>query len=45
MKCGDEEKPARRAPLRGDDTERVLVELCSYPRERVRELAAAGAFG
>jgi crotonobetainyl-CoA:carnitine CoA-transferase CaiB-like acyl-CoA transferase len=45
LRVGDEEKPARRAPSRGEDTERVLVDLCGYPRERVRELAAAGAFG
>ena len=45
LRVGEEEKPARRAPLRGEDTECVLVDLCGYSRERVRELAAAGAFG
>ena len=34
-----------RAPFRGEHTEQVLVELCGYEPERVRELAAAGVFG
>ena len=45
LRVGEEEKPARRAPFRGEDTERVLVELCGYTPERMRRLAAAGAFG
>jgi crotonobetainyl-CoA:carnitine CoA-transferase CaiB-like acyl-CoA transferase len=45
LRVGDEEKPARRAPFRGEDTEQVLVELCGYTSERVGELAASGAFG
>jgi crotonobetainyl-CoA:carnitine CoA-transferase CaiB-like acyl-CoA transferase len=45
LRVGEEEKPARRAPFRGEDTERVLAELCGYSPERVRELAADGAFG
>jgi crotonobetainyl-CoA:carnitine CoA-transferase CaiB-like acyl-CoA transferase len=45
LRVGEEEKPVRRAPLRGEDTERVLVELCGYSPERVRELADAGVFG
>jgi crotonobetainyl-CoA:carnitine CoA-transferase CaiB-like acyl-CoA transferase len=45
LRVGEEEKPARRAPFRGEDTERVLVDLCGYTPERVRRLAAAGAFG
>jgi crotonobetainyl-CoA:carnitine CoA-transferase CaiB-like acyl-CoA transferase len=45
LRVGEEEKPARRAPFRGEDTERVLLELCGYSAERVRELAGAGAFG
>jgi crotonobetainyl-CoA:carnitine CoA-transferase CaiB-like acyl-CoA transferase len=45
LRVGEEEKPARRAPFRGEDTERVLVDLCDYTPERVRRLAAAGAFG
>jgi crotonobetainyl-CoA:carnitine CoA-transferase CaiB-like acyl-CoA transferase len=36
--------PAR-APFRGEHTEHVLVELCSYTPERVGELAHAGVFG
>ena len=39
------EPPARPAPLRGEHTESVLVELCGYPAERLQELAAAGVFG
>jgi crotonobetainyl-CoA:carnitine CoA-transferase CaiB-like acyl-CoA transferase len=38
-------RPANRGPFRGEHTEQVLVELCGYARERVRELAAAGVFG
>ena len=34
-----------RGPFRGEHTEVVLVELCGYTRERVRELAAEGVFG
>ena len=45
LRVGEEEKPARRAPFRGEHTEQVLVELCGYSPERVRELAAAGALG
>jgi crotonobetainyl-CoA:carnitine CoA-transferase CaiB-like acyl-CoA transferase len=45
LRVGEEEKPARRAPFRGEDTEPVLVDLCGYSPERVRRLAAAGAFG
>jgi crotonobetainyl-CoA:carnitine CoA-transferase CaiB-like acyl-CoA transferase len=45
LRVGEEEKPVRRAPLRGEDTERVLVEVCGYSPERVRDLAAAGVFG
>jgi crotonobetainyl-CoA:carnitine CoA-transferase CaiB-like acyl-CoA transferase len=45
LRVGEEEKPARRAPFRGEHTEQVLVELCGYTPERVRELAATGALG
>jgi hypothetical protein len=38
-------RPLGRAPHRGEHTEQVLVELCAYTPERVRELAAAGVFG
>ena len=34
-----------RRRTRGEHTEQVLVELCGYAPERVRELAAAGVFG
>jgi crotonobetainyl-CoA:carnitine CoA-transferase CaiB-like acyl-CoA transferase len=45
LRVGEEEKPGRRAPFRGEHTEQVLVDLCGYTPERVRELAAAGALG
>lgn len=45
LRVGPEEQPLRRAPFRGEHTERVLVELCGYSRARARELAAAGTFG
>ena len=39
------ERPAERAPFRGEHTERTLVELCGYTPRRVRELDADGVFG
>jgi crotonobetainyl-CoA:carnitine CoA-transferase CaiB-like acyl-CoA transferase len=39
------ERPAERGPFRGEHTEAVLVDLCGYTAERVRELAEAGVFG
>ena len=39
------ERPAQRGPFRGEHTEAVLVELCGYTTDRVRELEAAGVFG
>jgi crotonobetainyl-CoA:carnitine CoA-transferase CaiB-like acyl-CoA transferase len=45
LRLSGEERPPGRGPFRGEHTEEVLVELCGYTQERVRELAAAGAFG
>src|SRR5205823_8273631 len=45
LRVGDEPKPARRAPLRGEHTEQVLASLCGYSAERIGQLRAAGAFG
>jgi crotonobetainyl-CoA:carnitine CoA-transferase CaiB-like acyl-CoA transferase len=45
LRLSDAEPPVRRAPARGEQTEEVLVELCGYSAERVRELADAGVFG
>ena len=45
LRVGDEEKPARRAPFRGEDTVQVLADLCGYTPERIEKLSAAGAFG
>ena len=39
------ERPAQRGPTRGEHTEAVLVGLCGYTAERVRELEEAGVFG
>ena len=39
------ERPPTRGPTRGEHTEDVLVALCGYRPERVRELAADGVFG
>jgi crotonobetainyl-CoA:carnitine CoA-transferase CaiB-like acyl-CoA transferase len=45
LRVSDGERPAARGPFRGEHTEEVLVGLCGYSPERVRELAAAGVFG
>ncbi len=45
LRVGEERRAPRRGPLRGEDTGRVLRELCGYPEERVAALGAAGAFG
>ncbi len=39
------EREPVRGPFRGEHTEQVLVELCGYAPERVRELAERGVFG
>jgi crotonobetainyl-CoA:carnitine CoA-transferase CaiB-like acyl-CoA transferase len=45
LRLSDAERPLRRAPLRGEHTTQVLVELCGYDAERVRRLGKAGVFG
>jgi crotonobetainyl-CoA:carnitine CoA-transferase CaiB-like acyl-CoA transferase len=45
LRVGDERRRPGPAPRRGENTERVLGELCGYTRDRVNELASAGAFG
>jgi crotonobetainyl-CoA:carnitine CoA-transferase CaiB-like acyl-CoA transferase len=45
LRLSDADPPVRPAPARGEHTEEVLVELCGYSAERVRELADAGVFG
>ena len=45
LRLSDGERPASRGPFRGEHTEQVLVELCGYTPERMRELATAGVFG
>jgi crotonobetainyl-CoA:carnitine CoA-transferase CaiB-like acyl-CoA transferase len=44
LRLGDE-LPLRRAPFRGEHTQEVLVGVCGYTPERVRELAEEGVFG
>jgi crotonobetainyl-CoA:carnitine CoA-transferase CaiB-like acyl-CoA transferase len=39
------ERPAAPGPARGEHTEQVLVSLCGYTADRVRELAGKGVFG
>jgi crotonobetainyl-CoA:carnitine CoA-transferase CaiB-like acyl-CoA transferase len=39
------EPPLRRAPFRGEHTEKVLVDVCGYAPEEVQALADAGVFG
>ena len=39
------ERRAERGPFRGEHTEEVLVAVCGYTPERVRELGQAGVFG
>jgi len=45
LRLSGAERPPGRGPFRGEHIEQVLVELCGYEPERVRELAAAGLFG
>ena len=45
LRVGDEPKPLRRGPLRGEDTVEVLTGVCGYSRERIDELLASGALG
>jgi crotonobetainyl-CoA:carnitine CoA-transferase CaiB-like acyl-CoA transferase len=45
LRVGDEEKPLRPGPSRGEHTREVLTGLCAYTDERFSELAALGVFG
>ncbi|MET0938511.1 MAG: CoA transferase [Gaiellaceae bacterium] len=45
LRLSGEDQPVEPAPTRGEHTESVLVELCDYSPERVRELEEAGVFG
>ena len=45
LRVGEEERPLRRAPARGEHTEKVLLGLCGYTVERIAELGEAGTFG
>jgi crotonobetainyl-CoA:carnitine CoA-transferase CaiB-like acyl-CoA transferase len=45
LRVGEEEKPVRRAPLRGEHTAEVLVEVCGYSPEQLARLHEVGVFG
>jgi crotonobetainyl-CoA:carnitine CoA-transferase CaiB-like acyl-CoA transferase len=45
LRVGSDDRPLRRAPLRGEHGQGLLRELCGYSAERIRELERAGAFG
>ena len=45
LRVGEERKPLRRAPFRGEHTEEVLIQLCGYGPERIAELRVQGVFG
>ena len=45
LRVGEEEKPVRRAPLRGEHTADVLVEVCGYSPEQLARLHEVGVFG
>ena len=45
LRLSGAEPPQHPAPSRGEHTEHVLVGVCGYTAERVRELAEAGVFG
>ncbi len=45
LRVGEDDKPVRRAPFRGEHTDDVLAEVCGYSADRVSELRQAGVFG
>jgi crotonobetainyl-CoA:carnitine CoA-transferase CaiB-like acyl-CoA transferase len=45
IRVGSERPPARRAPTRNEDADRILRDLLGYDDARVAELQEAGAFG
>jgi crotonobetainyl-CoA:carnitine CoA-transferase CaiB-like acyl-CoA transferase len=45
VRVGGEQKPAARAPQRGEHTHEVLERVCRYSETRITELSDAGAFG
>ena len=45
LRVGEDPKPNRFAPARGEHTDEVLGDLCGYSPQRVEELSAAGVFG
>ena len=45
IRLSGDQRPAARAPFRGEHTEQVLTDLCGYTATRIAELAAAGVFG
>jgi crotonobetainyl-CoA:carnitine CoA-transferase CaiB-like acyl-CoA transferase len=45
LRVGDDPKPNRLAPARGEHTDEVLADLCGYSSRRLDELSGAGVFG
>lgn len=45
LRVGEEPKPVRRAPLRGEHTEEVLAGVCGYDADTVARLRSAGVLG
>jgi crotonobetainyl-CoA:carnitine CoA-transferase CaiB-like acyl-CoA transferase len=45
LRVGNDERPLRPGPARGEHTDAVLRELCGYDEARVDELRRAGVFG
>ncbi len=45
LRVSGEPNPLRRGPYRGEHTDEVLREVCSYSSERIAELRAEGTFG
>jgi crotonobetainyl-CoA:carnitine CoA-transferase CaiB-like acyl-CoA transferase len=45
LRVGEDERPLRPGPARGEHTDAVLRELCGYDDARLRELRGAGVFG
>ena len=45
LRVGDDERPLRPGPARGEHTDAVMRELCAYDDARLGELRRAGVFG
>jgi crotonobetainyl-CoA:carnitine CoA-transferase CaiB-like acyl-CoA transferase len=45
VRVGNEQKPAIRAPHRGEHTDEILRRVCGYTEQQLAELTTAGLFG